>query len=133
MAQLLNFSTAGYGGRNRIFLLAAITYNLLDESTLTSNCPNLLQNMTMTISCDGGVYILLEDVSIECKFISATSNLNLWGRQSLIIPGASLPCFALNGERAAHNSRLLDTGQPNFAGVGQNPTCVQTLLENFFS
>lgn len=89
MAQLLNFSTAGYRGRNRIFLLAAITYNLLNESTLTSHCPNLVQNMTMTISCDGRVYILLEDISIECKFISATSNLNLWGRQSLIIPGAS--------------------------------------------
>ena len=118
MAQLLNFSTAGYRGRNIIFLLC---YNNF-----------LVQNMSMTICCDGGVYILLEDISIECKFISATSNLNLWGRQSLIIPGASWTCFALNGERAANNSWLLDTGRPNFAGVWQNPTCVQTFLENFF-
>ena len=132
MAQLLNFSTAGYRGRNIISFFATITYNLLNESTLTSHYPNLVQNMSMTICCDGGVYILLEDISIECKFISATSNLNLWGRQSLKIPGASWPCFALNGERAANNSRLLDTGRPDFAGVWQNPTCVQTFLENFF-
>ena len=36
--------------------------------------------------------------------------------------------------RAADNSRSSVIGQPKFASVRQNPTCVQTLcLENFLS